>query len=417
LKIFLKIFLIIILSEIFAYHSNTNSNSLNTDPGLNFKLGNEVIISEGFSLIENKNIGLITNNSGVLSDGVPFVDALAKKENVKVKKIFSPEHGFRGNDESGDYIDELTGIPVITLYGSKRKPSSGDLKDIDILIYDIQDVGARFYTYISTMYYCMESAYENNKKIIICDRPSVPYLDYADGFILDNNFKSFVGSLNIPVVYGMTCGELAKYINDEYFRGQCNLEVCEMKDYYRSSDYQNLSLYWVKPSPSMYFPTTAVMYSGTCLLEGTNFSEGRGSDMPFEYVGAPYCNSDLLKEELDSYYFDGVEFIKISFKPVSIASNSNPPKYIGEECSGIYIKVTNKKLVQPFKIGVALLISLKKLFPGFKWRNDNFIDKLAGTDKLRKMIDANKSYEEIINSYSSELKEFKDKRAKYLIYN
>ncbi len=417
MKISLKIFLIISISGIFAYHFSTNSYSLSTSSSLNFRLGNEVILTEKFSLVENKNIGLITNNSGVLSDGVPFVDALSIKENVKVKKIFSPEHGFRGNDESGDYIDEPTGIPVITLYGSKRKPSAGDLKDIDLLIYDIQDVGARFYTYISTMYYCLESAYENNKKIVICDRPSLPYLDYVDGFMLDNNFKSFVGSLNIPVAYGMTCGELAKYINYEYFRGQCNLEVCEMKDYYRSSDYKDLFLNWVKPSPSMYFPTTAVMYSGTCFLEGTNFSEGRGSEMPFEYVGAPYCNSDLLKSELDSFNFEGVEFIKISFKPGSIASNSNPPKYIGEDCSGIYIKVTDKKLVQPFKIGIALLISLKKLFSGFKWRSDNFIDKLAGTDKLRKMIDSRKSYEEIIGSYTVDLNEFKDKRAKYFIYN
>jgi len=417
LKILLKIFLIILFTGTFAYHFNSDSFSLNSRPSTQFRLGNEVILTEKFSLIENQTVGLITNNSGVLSDGVPFVDAIAKKENVKINKIFSPEHGFRGNDETGDYTDVQTGIPVVTLYGSKRKPSAFDLKDVGILLYDIQDVGARFYTYVSTMYYCIESAYENNKKIIICDRPSVPYLDYVDGFLLNYNFKSFVGTLNIPVSYGMTCGELSKYINAEYFQGQCNLEVCEMKEYNRSADFQDLNLNWVKPSPSMYFPSTGVMYSGTCLLEGTNFSEGRGSDMPFEYVGAPYCNSGLLKDEIDSYKFEGVEFIKISYTPGSIASNSNPPKYIGEECNGIYIKVTDKKLAQPFKIGVALLISLKKLFPEFNWRKDNFIDKLAGTDKLRKMIDSQKFYEEIIGSYSEELKEFRQKRAKYLIYN
>jgi uncharacterized protein YbbC (DUF1343 family) len=374
-------------------------------------------LNEKFYIIEGKNIGVVTNNSGVLSDKTLFVDALVQKQNVSIKKIFSPEHGFRGDDRDVDYIDEQTGIPVVTLFGGKKKPSSADLKDIDIILYDIQDAGARFYTFINTMYYCIESALENNKKIIICDRPVVPCADYVDGFMLDKSVKSFVGLIDIPVVYGMTCGELASFINAEYFQGRCDLEICKMIDYKRSYNYSELNLMWAKPSPSMYFPSTAVMYSGTCFLEGTNFSEGRGSEMPFEFVGAPYCDSELLKDELDSYGFDGVEFEKISFVPENIASSSNVPKFIGENCNGIYIKVLNKKIVQPFKIGIALLISLKKLFPSFSWRKDNFIDKLAGTDRLRNMINSGKSYQQIIDSYQNELNLFKEKRQKYLIYN
>ncbi|HEY5123967.1 MAG TPA: DUF1343 domain-containing protein [Ignavibacteria bacterium] len=417
MNIILQIQLFVIIFSLFPGIHPHNSIPLPLQNNVNFLLGNQVLLNEKFYIIEGKNIGVVTNNSGVLSDKTLFVDALVQKQNVTIKKIFSPEHGFRGDDRDVDYIDEQTGIPVVTLFGGKKKPSSADLKDIDIILYDIQDAGARFYTFINTMYYCIESALENNKKIIICDRPVVPCADYVDGFMLDKSVKSFVGLLDIPVVYGMTCGELASFINAEYFQGRCDLEICKMIDYKRSYNYSELNLMWAKPSPSMYFPSTAVMYSGTCFLEGTNFSEGRGSEMPFEFVGAPYCNSTLLIEELDSYHFEGVEFNKISFIPEQIASSSNPPKFIGESCNGVFIKVIDTKTVQPFKIGVALLLSLKKLFQEFKWRKDFFIDKLAGTSNLRKMIDTGKSYQEIIDSYQNELDRFKEKRQKYLLYN
>jgi len=382
----------------------------------NFKLGNEVLLSEKLDLIQNKNIGIITNNSGILSDGSHIVDALHNIKDINIKKIFSPEHGFRGDDDDNDHIDKETGIPVVTLYGNKSKPSENDIQDLDILVYDIQDVAARFYTYSTTLFYCIESAYKFNKKIIICDRPIVSNPDYVDGYMIEESFKSFVGMLDVPVAYGLTCGELANFINGEYFGGKADVVISQMTGYSRKIDYKDLQLVWKKPSPNMYFPSTAVIYTGTCLLEGTNFSEGRGSDMPFEYIGAPYCDSRLLKTEMDNYKFEGIDIQEISFVPQKIEGSSISPKYNGEKCNGIYIRVLDIRKAEPFKVGIALLVSINKLFKGFKWSKGNFIDKLAGTDKLRKMINSGKTYDEIIDFYKSQLEEFKSKRKYYLIY-
>jgi uncharacterized protein YbbC (DUF1343 family) len=383
-----------------------------------FKLGNENLLSENIALISGKNVGIITNNSGILSEGTSIVDAMLQlnKEKINVTKIFSPEHGFRGDDNDNNHVDSKTGIEIVTLYGNKKKPSSNDLSNVDVLVYDIQDVGTRFYTFINTMYYCMEAAVENNKQIVICDRPIIQNPEYIDGFMLSNEVKSFVGMLPISVVYGLTCGELANYLNAVEFSGKCDLQISKMSGYSRTTEYTSLNLAWAKPSPSMYSPSTAVAYAGTCLLEGTNFAEGRGTDKPFEYVGAPYCDGNVLKAEMDSYGFTGVEFTAIQFAPTSITSPSNPPKFVGENCSGVYINITDKKIAEPFKIGVALLISLNKLFPKFKIRDDKFLDKLSGTRELRKMILDGKDLNYIVSTYQTSLSEYKSSISLYFLY-
>ena len=414
LKYFIFLFGGFILSIILAI--NLPSSIPLTKVSNGFKLGNEVLLDERIDLINGKKIALITNGSGVLSNGRSFVDALFDKEDVDIVKVFSPEHGFRIDDFDEDHVDEITGLEIKTLYGKNKKPTRSDLDDIDVLVYDIQDVGARFYTFINTMYYCMEAAYSSDKQMIICDRPMIGNPAYADGFLLEQDLKSFVGLLDIPVAYGMTCGELANFINGEYFDGNLDLEIVKMEEYNREDNYESLGLEWKKPSPSMYFPSTAVVYPGTCFLEGTNFSEGRGTDRPFEYIGSPYCEASLLKEELDSYGFQGVEFEEISFVPTKIQSPSNPPKYVDKVCEGIYVKVTDKKLYEPVKVGIAVLLSLDKLFPDFKFRKDNYIDKLAGTRSLREMINKDFSFDEIINYYQYDLNEFKTIREKYLLY-
>ena len=406
---------------VFIFFALVSSKCLSTSvvmlkDTVGFQLGNEVLLNEKIGIIQNQRLALITNSSGALSDGRSFVNALLNKGDISIVKVFTPEHGFRVDDLDVNHTDKITGLKIKTLYGKNKKPTRDDIADVDILIYDIQDVGARFYTFINTLYYCMEAAYSSDKKMIVCDRPMIGNPSYSDGFLLDADVKSFVGLLDIPIAYGMTCGELANFINGEYFNGALDLEIVKMKSYDRDVDYNSLELAWIKPSPSMYFPSTAVVYPGTCFLEGTNFSEGRGTDRPFEYIGSPYCEASLLKEELDSYDFQGVEFEEISFVPTKIKSPSNPPKYVDKVCEGIYVKVTDKKLFEPVKVGLAVLLSLDKLFPDFKFRKDNYINKLSGTRSLREMINKDFSVEEITNYYQNELSEFKTLREKYLLY-
>lgn len=379
-----------------------------------FQLGNENLIQNYTGLVEYKRSALITNKSGVMSDGIFFLDKLIKKSDVK--KIFTPEHGLRGDDRDENFIDERTGLQVISLYGNNKKPTLSDLEDIDILIYDIQDVGARFYTFINTMFYCMESATELGKEFIVCDRPMMPNGNYTDGYMLDESQNSFVGMIDIPIAYGMTCGELAGFINSEYFENECKLKVIKMQNYNRDMDYESLNLPWVKPSPNIYFPSSALSYLGTCLFEGTNFSEGRGSDKPFEYVGAPYCDGEVLADEMNSLGLNGVTFESINFIPTTITSPSNPPKFVGENCSGVYIKVTDKNKFEPVRTGIALLVSLQKLFPEFEIKKNKFLDKLSGTDRLRIAIQRGDSASEIIAGYQQELDNFNSVRKNFLLY-
>ncbi|MBK9334294.1 MAG: DUF1343 domain-containing protein [Ignavibacteria bacterium] len=409
-------YIIIIISVLYLFTAvpYADTNAHNIKYGNKFLLGNENLLLNEKDKLTGKRIALITNRSGVTADGKFFLDELIKSANVV--KIFTPEHGLRGDDRDENFTDENTGLPVISLYGSSKKPEAADLADVDILVYDIQDVGARFYTFINTMFYCMEAATELGKDFIVCDRPLMPDGNYTDGYMLDENQESFVGMIDIPIAYGMTSGELAGYINTEYFNNDCRLFVSRMQNYTRETDYESLDLSWIKPSPNIYYLSSALAYPGTCLFEGTNFSEGRGTDRPFEYVGAPYCDGNILADEMNSLGLKGVSFEKIDFIPTTITSPSNPPKYVGEQCSGVYIKVTDKKMFEPVKTGIALLVSLNKLFPGFEIKENKFIDKLAGTDRLRIAVQRGDTSDEILAGYKQELDNFRALRSKYLLY-
>jgi uncharacterized protein YbbC (DUF1343 family) len=414
MKISVFIFIFLLLTGFHSpnYHPE-KFFKINNNPS-EFKLGNEVLLTEKLHLLKDSRVAIITNQSGITSEGTLIIDALKDKANIV--KIFSPEHGFRGDDNTGNYVDSQTGINVISLYGGKKKPSPEDLTDVDVLVYDIQDVGARFYTYVNTLYYCMEAAVNSNTKLIVCDRPSMINLDYVDGFMLEDDCKSFVGLLDVPISYGMTCGELSNFLNHYYFDGELNLEVVQMAGYSRYTDYTDLDLKWINPSPSIYFPSSAVCYTGTCLFEGTNLSEGRGTDRPFEYIGAPYVNADKLISELEQYNLSGVKFEKINYTPSSITSPSNPPKYVGEQCEGIFVNVTDIKSFRPVETAIAIIISARKLFPEFNWRKDNFIDKLSGTKLFRNMVNSDSSLNEIMSSCRKNLDVFKEVREKYIIY-
>jgi len=379
-----------------------------------FKLGNEVFLDEYSGSLKEKRVAVLTNQTGILPDGTHIIDAMISK-GINVVKIFSPEHGIRG-DENYSNVDEKTGIPVISLYGGKYKPDVKDLTDVDVLIYDVQDVGARFYTYTSTLYYLIESVIENKKFLYVCDRPLLLNPDYVDGFMLEEDYESFVGRIPTPVCYGMTCGELAYLLSSNIspFTG-INIECVKMKYYSRNIDYESLKLTWVKPSPNMLTSKTAVCYPATCLLEGTNVSEGRGTDKPFEYFGAPWVDSKMLADELNSYGLNGVLFEPITFTPSEKISAYNP-KFFNKLCNGIFINVSDNKSFEPVKCGTAILVSLNKLFSEFKFNKDNFIDKLAGTDKLRKMVTNNIDYKSIVDLWKDDVKSFNDTRIKYLLY-
>jgi len=388
------------------------------------KIGAEILIKKHLDLIKGKKIGIVTNHTGILPDGRHIVDVLNEIEGVKIVALFGPEHGIRGEVPDGKSIshgvDTKTGIPVFSLYGEVKKPTEEMLKDIDVLIFDIQDVGARFYTYISTMSYCMEACAEMGKKFIVLDRPNPIRGVYVDGPILEPRFKSFVGLHPIPVAHGMTVGELAKMFNDEGWLEngvKADLTVVKMENYSRRMWFDQTGLPWVKPSPNMMTLKTAIVYTATCFIEGTNVSEGRGTQHPFEWIGAPWIDGEKLAKELNHYKLPGVKFEPISFTPTDIEKVTVDPKYEGEKCGGVYLNVYDREKFEPVKVGVYILYALKKLYQDkFKWRTAGQ-DRLWGTDKVRLMIDEGKKPDEIIKTWEDDVKKFLSIRQKYLLYN
>ena len=342
--------------------------------------------------IDNKNIAIVGNQTSVVNQ-VHLVDTLISL-NQKIISVFSPEHGFRGVEDAGakvdNEIDKKTGLPIISLYGKNKKPTSEQLIGIDIIIFDIQDVGARFYTYISTLHYILEACSEKNIKVVVLDRPN-PNGHYVDGPILEEKYKSFVGMHQIPIVHGMTIGEYATMIvGEKWIENNCNLEIIEMINYNRNNNYELP----IKPSPNLPNSKSINLYPSLCLFEGTNVSVGRGTDKPFQHFGSPY-----------------LKFYSYAFQPKS-GPGSKYPKHENKTCVG-------KNLENyPYLSS----INLKWLIESYNQTNNkdsffnSFFDKLAGTDKLRTQIISGLNEKEIRSSWKTGLKEFKKTRIKYLLY-
>lgn len=316
--------------------------------------GADLLLSEKFELIKNKKIGIVTNHTAVLSNGVHLVDTLFARNDVEIIKLFGPEHGIRGDAPDGhtitDGTDTKTGIQVISLYGKLRKPTPEMLSEIEVLIFDIQDVGARFYTFISTMYYAIQAAAENNIPIVILDRPNPINGKTVAGPMLDTNFKSFVGITELPIQHGMTVGELAQFFNrTEILETEklAELIIGKMQNWKREFYYDDCNLKWIKPSPNMPDLKTAIAYPGLCLIEGTNISEGRGTYSPFLIIGSPFIDSQDVISEMKNYNLDGVTISDTSFTPISIPNMSTSPKYLDENCNGISINITDRNLFKP----------------------------------------------------------------------
>lgn len=341
---------------------------------------------------KNKNIAVVGNQTSVIQN-THLVDTLLEL-GVKVKLVFSPEHGFRGVEDAGAHInneiDQRTGLQIFSLHGENKKPSINQLKNIDIIIFDIQDVGARFYTYISTLHYVLEAASEQNIQVLVLDRPN-PNGHYIDGPILEEKFKSFIGMHPIPIVHAMTIGEYAKMIiGEKWIENTCDLKVIEMVNYNRSEIYDLP----IKPSPNLPNKRAVNLYPSLCLFERTTISIGRGTNYPFQHYGAPFIKS--------SY----------SFSPKS-GPGSKYPKHENKICYGINLRY-QKNILNSLNINW-LIKCYNQSLDKEKFFTLNF-DKLAGTDQLRKQITSGVSAEKIKESWQEGLTKFKKTRAKYLIY-
>jgi len=365
---------------------------------------------EYLPLLLGKKIGIVANQTSVIGSS-HLVDSLglllsgrnssADVPGGEIIKVFGPEHGFRGTAEHGEHVnagvDTRTGLPVVSLYGENRKPSHETLGDIDLVLFDMQDVGARFYTYISTLFYVMQSSAENGKEVIVLDRPN-PNGFYVDGPVLEPEFSSFVGMHEIPVVYGMTIGEYARMVNGEGWLGEgltCNLTVIPCKNYTHRSLYELP----VPPSPNLPEMNSIYLYPSTCFFEGTVLSEGRGTDAPFEIFGHP----DL----------EGMDY---SFTPRSIPGKSIDPKFRDKECFGMDLRYLRKSSSRKSAINLSWIISAYLQFPDKENFFLPYFENLAGTAKLRQQIKEGLSEEEIRASWQDDLDDFRKVREKYLIY-
>jgi len=360
-------------------------------------------------LLQNKGVAVVANRTSVIGSTL-LVDSLVSLR-VNVVKIFGPEHGFRGTASAGavvaDSVDVKTGIPEISLYGKKSKPTTEDLKNVDIVIFDIQDVGARFYTYINLLAYVMEACAENGKSLLILDRPN-PNGFSVDGPVLDMKLKSGIGMFPIPITHGMTMGELAQMYNGEGWLAKqikCRISVIQVTNYTHNSEY----VLPISPSPNLNSAQSVTLYPSLCLFEGTIISQGRGTYYPFTVLGNP---------DLKGKY-------EYSFTPASIKGMSETPLHMGKTCYGIDLrKYDTSELKKSGKINLQWLIEMYRAYPYkekfFDYRQSNQMgnfDKLTGTTQLREQIVAGKSEEEIRSSWEPELGQFKQLRKKYLLYN
>jgi len=388
------------------------------------KNGIDVLFSEKTGLLENKKIGVICNHTAKNKNGQHLVDLIMENKNFNLKVVFSPEHGFTGDITGGKEIksstDSIRKINIFSLYGKNKKPTNEMLRDIDILVYDIQDVGARFYTYISTMGLCMEAAAEKRIEFVVLDRLNPLGGEVIEGPVLNEEYKSFVGLYEIPIRYGLTVGELASMINGEGWLKngiKANLKIIKLKNWKRSKHFIDYDLVWNSPSPNIPDFETAVIYPGLCLLEGTNISEGRGTHYPFKYIGAPWIDSKKLIEEIEKYRLVGVEFDTVKFIPKKIPGMAESPKYMNNTCYGIKLAITDFEKFESVKAGITILYTVKKLFPEhFRWLQSLYIDKLWGSKTLRRMLDNSSSPQEIIVEYKEELKDYNYLRKKYFLY-
>ncbi|MVA75412.1 DUF1343 domain-containing protein [Auraticoccus sp. F435] len=389
------------------------------------RTGADVLAADGWRGLSEGRIGVFTNPTGILQNGRSIVDEMHESGNVDVVAVFGPEHGFRGTaqagESEGDMVDPRTGIMVYDAYGANATSLAAMYREaqVDTVVFDIQDVGARFYTYIWSMYTAMVAAADEGVAFTVLDRPN-PIGGTPRGPMMTPEYTSGVGAHEIIQAHGMTVGELARFFNADYLprNGGATVDeltVVEMEGWRRDMLFEETGLLWVLPSPNMPTPDTALLYIGTCLFEGTNLSEGRGTTRPFELIGAPYVDHRWA-EWLTARELPGVLFREAYFNPL-ISKNA------GVINGGVQVHITDPEELDAIRVAVEMLIGLKELYPEFQWRYDSWdtarpywIDKLTGSPRLRNQIDQGASADTVISSWKRETAEFASRRRRHLIY-
>ena len=387
--------------------------------------GLDVLLSDPKVFIKGKNVGLLVNQTSIASDGQHSISHFRQFSDFELVKLFAPEHGLYGTEqdmtEVTESTDPISGLPVASLYGKSQEslvPNSAALEGIDTLIYDIQDVGARYYTFANTLANCMRVCGETETAIVVCDRPNPINGVQVEGNLVDELQRSFVGKFPIPNRHGMTTGELARLFWN-HFDVECDLNVVPMEGWNREMWQDQTELPWIAPSPNMPTLDTATVYPGMCLLEGTHLSEGRGTTQPFEFCGAPYIDPHVLARNLNDKDLPGVYFRPHYFKP-------SFQKWAGQLCGGVQTHVIDGSTFKPVLTGVAVILAVAREYPGqFQWRSEPYefvsdrpaIDLLYGNSQLRKkFVKGSQSLEEIEGTWRNGLESFLDVRREYLFY-
>lgn len=382
--------------------------------GRRLRTGFERLAADGYAPLDGQRVGVVTNPTGITRDARHIVDVMHEDDRVDLTAVFGPEHGFRGTAQAGGsegrHDDPATGLPVYDTY-LKSGQALADIftaSGVDTVVFDIQDVGARFYTYIWTLFDCMESAGLAGKRFVVLDRPNPVTGRAALGPVLHKEFATFVGRQPVSQAHGMTVAELARLFNGEFLQTPVPLETVRMSGWKRSDFYDASGLPWVPPSPNMPTPETALVYSGTCLFEGTNLSEGRGTTRPFELLGAEGIGRSWA-EAANGLGLAGVRLREAYFAPTF-------SKFQGRTIGGVQVHVHDRESFDPVRTGIGLLITARRSWSGFAWRPDNWIDKLTGSTLVRTMIDAGADTDEVVGGWQEELAGFRRMRREYLLY-
>ena len=418
---------IVLITFVFLISCSTNSRSIHqVQSKANIKnskinltkveIGLDALFKDYLYLIKNKSVGLVTNHTGLDQNGVPNYRRLMSYSDVDLKIIFSPEHGLFGEAAAGEkvnYNKKINELPeVVSLYGKNRAPTKDQLSNLDVIIYDIQDVGARFYTYITTLGLVMEQASLAAVDVIVLDRPNPISGQKIEGPILNIKYQSFIGYYPIPIQYGLTVGELANMINGEnWIKEKPNLTVVPMKRWNRRNWLDDTDVKWVNPSPNIPDLQTAIIYPGMCLLESTNLNEGRGTQKPFKRFGAPWINKQQLAMSLNELKLNGVVFKPVSYIPIEIKGMSINPKFKNQVCNGIEIIVTDRNQYNSIKTAVSVLALISQLYPEKLKINDASIKRLWGKDNFSNILS---SENKLFNH--SELDSFRELSKEYYLY-